>query len=283
MKKIIITLILGIFFLFAGIGVFTSQPDTETNLDTAVYVGDGKVNSENEGKIVILSGKLEPEYPFVDPATGVTIPYPAAERRVQVFRYEVGSDDEYYWDPIIYSGTNTNKGVNLNKFTTSTLIPPTRLGDFYIDPRILLNLEINKNWNEVSEKDLGSQNFYIYKDKDDRTTYVSEMPGLQDNYETYQGINWKKEVGRKRCSYQVYDDKKTLDYTIIGVQKGDRLMIKDDLGVSFLQEGIHDGDEFKSSKMKENNIVGTVGIVLGLGCLGLATKFIKKRKKEKEA
>lgn len=283
MKKIIITLILGIFFLFAGIGIFTSQPDTETTLDTAVYVGDGKVNSENEGKIVILSGRLEPEYPFVDPATGVTIPYPAAERKVQVFRYKVGSDYEYYWDPIIYSGTNTNKGVNLNKFTTSTLIPPTKLGDFYIDPRILLNLEINKNWNEVSEEDLGSHDFYIYKDKKDYTTYVSEIPGLQHNYDTYQGINWKKVVGRKRCSYQVYDDKKTLDYTIIGVQKGDRLMIKNDLGVSFLQEGIHDGDEFKSSKMKENNIVGTVGIVLGLGCLGLARKFIKKRKKEKAA
>lgn len=279
MKKLIITLILGIFFLFAGIGIFTSQPDTETTLDTAVYVGDGKVNSENEGKIVILSGRLEPEYPFVDPATGVTIPYPAAERKVQVFRYKVGSDYEYYWDPIIYSGTNTNKGVNLNKFTTSTLIPPTRLGEFYIDPRILLNLEINKNWNDISEEDLGNHDFYIYKDKKDYTTYVSEIPGLQHNYDTYQGINWRKVVGRKRCSYQVYDDKKTLDYTIIGVQKGDRLMIKNDLGVSFLQEGIHDGDEFKSSKMKENNIVGIVAIVLGLGCLGLATIFILIKKK----
>ncbi|KXB40396.1 hypothetical protein HMPREF1872_00856 [Amygdalobacter nucleatus] len=37
------------------------QPGIQKTLQEAVYIDDGKIKIENEGKLIILAGRLEPE------------------------------------------------------------------------------------------------------------------------------------------------------------------------------------------------------------------------------
>lgn len=281
MKKVIIFLILGVFFLTSGIRILSEQPEIQDSLETAIYIEDGRVDKANEGKLVILSGRLEPYLPFVDPATDVTIPYIAAYRKVDYFYHIVNTDYEYTWDPVINEWNDEDQGVNLKEFTNSKLMAPCRLGEFNIDPRVLCDLETIKNWDDISEDDLGNHELYIYKSRPNRMTYLGEFYVKEETDYIYKGEGWREDTGKKRYTYQIYDDKDPLDYTIIGIQQGDWLMMAGDLGVPFLKKGIHSGEEFKVDKVKEMKTIGIVVIVLGIVFLGLAAYFFVNRKKKK--
>ena len=73
-KKQIIGLILIVaaaLSAFGGYSVTAGAPEIQNTLKNAVYVSDGKVLPENEGKIVIVPGTLDPHLPFVDKETGI--------------------------------------------------------------------------------------------------------------------------------------------------------------------------------------------------------------------
>lgn len=282
MKKIIILLILGVFCLSSGIRIMSNQPEIKDTLETAIYIDDGKLDKANEGKLVILAGRLEPELPFVDPATDVTIPYIAAYRKVDYFHYIVNTDYEYTWDPVIDEWDDEAQGVNLKEFTTSKVIAPTRLGDFNIDPRVLRDLETIKDWNDISEKDLGDKKLYIYKSRPNRVTYLGEFYVKKEIDYIYEGKKFREHTGKRRCSYQVYNDKAHLDYTIIGIQKGDWIMPAGDLGISFIKKGVHSTENFKSDNLTYNKGIGIGVTVVGIGLLCLGVYFIVKRKKRKQ-
>lgn len=281
MKKAIIFLLLGIFTLSSGIRILLDQPDVQEVPETAVYIDDGKVSPANEGKLVILAGRLEPELPFVDPATDVTIPTIAAYRKVEYFHHIVNTDYEYTWDLVIDQYNDEDQGVNLKEFTNSKIIAPTHLGDFNIDSRILRDLETIKDWNDISEDDLGDYDLYIYKSRPKRMTYLGEFYVKEETDYTYEGKRWKGNTGKKRCSYKLYNDKDPLDYTLIGIQKGDWLMVDNDLGIDLIKKGIHSGEEFVSSKLSYNKGLGIGAIVLGMAFIGLGIFFMLRRKKKK--
>lgn len=56
--KIILAVIVINFIVFAVINVNKEKDTNELILDTVTYVTDGKVNPDNEGKLVIVSGKV---------------------------------------------------------------------------------------------------------------------------------------------------------------------------------------------------------------------------------
>ena len=64
-------------------------------ISKAVYVEDGKVLPENEGKIVIVPGKAEAIEPFVDTLTGVEIPHIKATRSVEVYDEATETDEDF--------------------------------------------------------------------------------------------------------------------------------------------------------------------------------------------
>ena len=95
-------------------------------------------------------------------------------------------------------------------------------------------------------------------------------------------MKWQDQVDKERYSYEVYADKGPLEFTIIGVQQGDWIMLDDDLDISYIKKGIHSGEDFAVDNVSSNRTMG-IGISgAGAAILGLAVYFIFKIKKVEE-
>lgn len=282
MKKIIILTISGALILGLGILILVEHPGIQKTLGEAVYIDDGKIKSENEGKLVILAGKVEPELPFKDPALDVTIPYFAAYRKAEIFSHIVDTDFEYTWYELAWDPLKENKGVNTEELSSSKLIAPIKIGEYNIDPRIFKEIETIDKWKDITEDNLGDYKLYIHKSKNDGTTYLSEDEYIPDQLTDYKGNKWHDHEDKMRYSYEVYVDDGPLEFTIIGIQKGDWLMLDDDLDISYIKKGIHSGEDFTVDNVASNRAIG-IGISgAGAALLVLAVFFIFKRKKLEE-
>jgi hypothetical protein len=74
-KKIggIILIVCALFTAFLGIKAAGNAPGNQEIIKDAVYVADGKVLPENEGKVVIVNGTLDAPLPFIDEQTGIEL------------------------------------------------------------------------------------------------------------------------------------------------------------------------------------------------------------------
>ena len=81
-KKGIIMIAAGAIVLAVGIQLFVSAPERTGQIESAMYLENGQVLPENDGKLVIVSGKLEAELPLEDSVTGIKLPSPVASRNV---------------------------------------------------------------------------------------------------------------------------------------------------------------------------------------------------------
>lgn len=278
MKKIIILIIVGALILGLGILILTEQPGIQKTLDTAVYVDDGKINSENEGKLVILAGRVEPELPFKDPALDVTIPYFAAYRKMERFSHILDTDFEYTWHELAWDPLKEHKGVNLEEFSSSKLIAPIKMGEFNIDPRIFKEIETIDKWRDITEDELGDYKLFIHKSKNDEKTYLSEDEYIPDEITDYKGCKWHDDEDKRRYSYEVYMDDEPLDFTVVGVQKGDWLMLDDDLDISYIKKGIHSKEDFTKDNVNSNKSMGLGALAVGGLILANAAYFFIKWK-----
>ena len=94
-------------------------------IKNAVYISDGKVLPENEGKVVIVSGTLDAPLPYVDQETGIKLSTIVAYRHVEKLR--VGEDTEtktLYWDWDLVMDTSILGG------TEKLIAPDVTLGEF---------------------------------------------------------------------------------------------------------------------------------------------------------
>ena len=278
MKKIIILIIVGALILGLGILILTEQPGIQKTLDTAVYVDDGKINSENEGKLVILAGRVEPELPFKDPALDVTIPYFAAYRKMEIFSHILDTDFEYTWHELAWDPLKEHKGVNLEEFSSSKLIAPIKMGEFNIDPRIFKEIETIDKWRDITEDELGDYKLFIHKSKNDEKTYLSEDEYIPDEITEYKGCKWQDDEDKRRYSYEVYMSDEPLDFTIVGVQKDGWLMLDDDLDMSYFKKGIHSKEDFTKDNVNSNKSMGLGALVVGGLILANAAYFFIKWK-----
>ena len=279
MKRIILLIIAGALVLGLGILILVEQPGIQKTLDKAVYIDDGKIKSENEGKVVILAGTVEPELPFKDPALDVSIPYFAAYRKAEIFGHIKDTDYEYDWFSLSGDTESDNKGVNTEELSSSKLIAPIKIGEYNIDPRIFKEIETIDKLKDITEDDLGDYELYIHKSKNDDTTYLSEDEYIPDQLTEYKGNKWHDQVDKMRYSYEVYDNQGPLEFTIVGIQKGDWLMLADDLDISYIKKGIHSGEDFAVDNVSSNKTMG-IGISgAGAALLVLAVYFMVKRKR----
>ena len=76
MKKRIVGIVLVVAALVSallGVKAAGKAPGNKKIIEGAVYVADGQVLAENEGKVVIVPGTLDADLPFVDKETGITL------------------------------------------------------------------------------------------------------------------------------------------------------------------------------------------------------------------
>lgn len=225
-KKIggIILIVCALFTAFLGIKAAGNATGNQEIIKDAVYVADGKVLPENEGKVVIVNGTLEAPLPFVDEETGIELNSIVAYRRVEKARVEFGSDgeeDTWTWNITISendlggSKKLVAPGVTLGEFEVAEMLlqpVPTfaKLTEFYIGE------DYDVEWYIFEEKGLD----YLYQ--------LEYMPWNGDKvyYDTVLRdhlTSKQKNEDTLRVRYDVVEEGTSMDYTIIGLQKNGKL------------------------------------------------------------
>ena len=265
MKKIIgiILIIGGLLFAALAVKALVTAPQSYERIRTAATIKDGKVIPENEGKLVVVSGTLKPAEQLQDPITGVKLPGVTAKRTVWTYKQDTGSGDEKVWD---WKPENTdysekaNFGINAEILTTTMLAAPTLLGEFKVESKLLTPLMRTTEFKQYDEKSLK-----------DGWNLISG--GRESSY-CVSKENWlpKKTTGRyssagdgaQKISYGIVSPDDPLEYTILGVQKGDTLIKSEDVDSVTTFKGIMTADEFAEENKKGVRGGSIFGIVAGI-------------------
>ena len=265
MKKIIgvILIIGGLLFASLAVKALVSAPQTYEKIRAAATIKDGRLTPENEGKLVVVSGTLKPAEQLQDPITGVKLPGVTAKRTVWTYKQDTNSDDEQVWD---WKPENTdysekaNFGINAEILTTTMLAAPTLLGEFKVEGKLLNPLIRNTEFTQYDEQSLNAGWKVLSGGKESRYCVSKE--------------NWlpKKSTGRysttgygsQKISYGIVSPDDPLEYTIVGVQKGDTLIKSEDVDSVTTFKGLMTAEEFAEESKKGVRGGSIFGIVTGI-------------------
>ena len=265
MKKIIgvILIIGGLLFASLAVKALVSAPQTYEKIRDAATIKDGRLTPENEGKLVVVSGTLKPAEQLQDPITGVKLPGVTAKRTVWTYQQDTNSDDEQVWDwkpeSTDYS-EKANFGINAEILTTTMLAAPTLLGEFKVEGKLLNPLIRNTEFTQYDEQSLNAGWKVLSGGKESRYCVSKE--------------NWlpKKSTGRysttgygsQKISYGIVSPDDPLEYTILGVQKGDTLIKSEDVDSVTTFKGLMTAEEFAEESKKGVRGGSIFGIVTGI-------------------
>lgn len=265
MKKIIgiILIIGGLLFAALAVKALVTAPQSYERIRTAATIKDGKVIPENEGKLVVVSGTLKPAEQLQDPITGVKLPGVTAKRTVWTYKQDTGSGDEKVWD---WKPENTdysekaNFGINAEILTTTMLAAPTLLGEFKVESKLLNPLIRNKEFKQYDDKSLNAGWKVLSGGRESRYCVSKENWLPKKSTGTYSSTGY----GAQKISYGIVSPDDPLEYTIIGVQKGDTLIESEDVDSVTTVKGIMTAEEFAEENKKGVRGGSIFGIVAGI-------------------
>ena len=265
MKNIIgvILIIGGILFASLAVKAIMSAPQTYERIRAAATIKDGRVIPENEGKLVVVSGTLKPAEQLQDPITGVKLPGVTAKRTVWTYKQDTGSGDEKVWD---WYPENTdysekgNFGINAEILTSTMLAAPTLLGEFKVESKLLNPLIRNTEFTQYDEESLKDGWNLLSGGKESRYCVSKEHWLPKKTTGMYSTTGY----GSQKISYGIVSPDDPLEYTILGVQKGDTLIKSEDVDSVTTFKGIMTADEFADKSKKEARGGSIFGIVAGI-------------------
>lgn len=265
MKKIIgvILIIGGIFFALLAVKALVSAPQSYEKIRAAATIEDGKVTPENEGKLVVVSGTLKPAEQLQDPITGVKLPGVTAKRTVWTYKQDTGSGDEKVWD---WYPENTdysekaNFGINAEILTSTMLAAPTLLGEFKVESKLLNPLTRNTEFTQYDEESLKDGWNVLSGGKESRYCVSKEHWLPKKTTGMYSATGY----GSQKISYGIVSPDDPLEYTIIGVQKGDTLIESEDVDSVTTIKGIMTAQEFAEENKKGVRSGSIFGIIAGI-------------------
>lgn len=280
MKKIIgvILIIGGILFVSLTIKALVSAPQSYEKIRAAATIKDGRVIPENEGKLVVVSGTLKPAEQLQDPITGVKLPGVTAKRTVWTYKQDTNSDDEKVWD---WKPENTdysekaNFGINAEILTTTMLAAPTLLGEFKVESKLLNPLIRNTEFKQYDEKSLNA-GWKVLSGGRESSYCVSKENWLpKKSTGTYSATGY----GAQKISYGIVSPDDPLEYTIIGVQKGDTLIKSEDVDSVTTFKGLMTAEEFAEENKKGVRGGSIFGIVAGilLAIIGVGMMIFRRQ------
>ena len=265
-KKIIgiVLIVIGLFTAFLGVKAMNQAPETAEKLKEAVYVADAKIYPENEGKVVIVPGKIETELPLVDAETGLKLPTIKATKQSW---YAVGVksvDTGYDWSWVA-------DGVS------ETLTAECTVGEFKLYEGMLNGLPVSEDYSDFEKsnlKEAGLMDYYAYVVTDG--VYISDDKGGNTRYkDEYEGA--------VRYKYRIMPIDGELEYTFVGIQKNGALARDDSLGLIASTEGILSLEEVLE-KYESNNTAGNIFafVVAALFIGGGIVCLVRPKKKEND-
>ncbi len=265
MKKIIgiILIIGGLLFAALAVKALMTAPQSYEKIRTAATIKDGKVIPENEGKLVVVSGTLKPAEQLQDPITGVKLPGVTAKRTVWTYKQDTGSGDEKVWD---WHPENTdysekaNFGINAEILTSTMLAAPTLLGEFKVESKLLNPLMRNTEFTQYDEQSLKDGWNVLSGGKESRYCVSKEHWLPKKTTGMYSTTGY----GSQKISYGIVSPDDPLEYTIVGVQKGDTLIEAEDVDGVTTINGIMTAEEFAEENKKGVRGGSIFGIVAGI-------------------
>ena len=284
--------VIGIILLIAALGTMLlgmkaggSAPENKNIIESATVVSDGKVLSENEGKIVIVTGTLEAPLPFVDEETGVVIDTIVAHRYVEKARVQLGSDNEedtWTWDSTISKNDLGGSG--------KVIAPNVTLGEFAVADELMQPVPTPKQREEYSPADLTEGGWNDFRDAGLTYLYQLDVMPREDSTVNYDGYlkeystSKQKNEGTLRVRYNVMEDNASLDYTIIGLQKNGKLEKVEELDLIATVSGHMTKDEMLEYAESSNTtaVITATVIALAFGVAGVVM-LIKSFKGDKPA
>ena len=265
MKKIIgvILIIGGLLFASLAVKALVSAPQTYEKIRAAATIKDGRLTPENEGKLVVVSGTLKPAEQLQDPITGVKLPGVTAKRTVWTYKQDTGSGDEKVWD---WYPENTdysekaNFGINAEILTSTMLAAPTLLGEFKVESKLLNPLIRNTEFTQYDEQSLNAGWKVLSGGKESRYCVSKENWLPKKSTGMYSSTGY----GSQKISYGIVSPDDPLEYTIVGVQKGDTLIEAEDVDSVTTVKGIMTAEEFAGENKKGVRGGSIFGIVTGI-------------------
>lgn len=271
----IVLIVIGLFCVFGAISVNSGAPETAKVISNAVYVSDGKVLPENEGKVVIVPGVLDAA-PYVDRETGIALSSAVAFRRVEKLYIEEDTEDETeYWawktDMSAFGGEK------------KIVAPNVTLGEFAVAEELLQTLSANQKRTEYSEKELNQMGWSTFTD--DGKTYLYQGDWMPRDEDALDSVNtlldknaYRDFVGTYRVAYDEMDGGP--EYTAVALQKDGQLVRVPDVTLQALHSGhLTQAEILESaeSSAKGGMITAIVGAVL---CFGAGAFLIVKKEKK---
>lgn len=254
----IILLALGAVFIALGIKSIIDIPGQEKILETAVYLDEPRVLSENEGKLVIIHGKPEMTAPAYDHELKLTLDTIKAYRYREIYKRTEDTEEKIKWEWVADGQT--------------TFLGKARIGDFDLDESILSAFPTESHYKDFDQEEtkyynlfyesLGSSDLYVLPDGgyyvDDTTLdpydYSFSASGLYERA-------WNHE-GTTAYRYRHYDPEKNGEHTIVGIQRGSRLVKNEKLG-SIVKSGVLSKDQIISSD--KTGIIGGAAAFFVIG------------------
>ncbi len=253
-----------IYFFIAGKALF-SVPKSTQLISNAITVEDGKVNPENEGKLVVVSGILKSDENIQDPLTGVKLPGIAARRVVWTYGEFSYKDDEVVWDwmeQYIDFTDEKNNGINAESQISTILVAPSTLGEFNVDNSFLSELSFYDDFTDYDEKSL-KEGWIIHSNDKESKYSISKTEKLAKKEKLSKRIT-PLEAGMQKISYRILSPENTSEYTLIGIQKGDTLIQASNAVPVSIFEGILNAEEFAKKSDSSVKAGSIFGLVLGL-------------------
>lgn len=280
--KIICGVLALLSFGYSGVCLFTN---TDKQAAAIVEVADCNVHPENEGKMVMLRGKLTYDKTFtVDPDLGVKVRTPILVRHTEMFQYKSqGTENNRTmtttWSKDGIVGFTDRYKHHYSNPTFPSDIPRSKV--FASDLRVNNgNLKIDAEF----VKALSAGKYYTFKDT--YGTFFKNVTGLHNSsklpkdfvttgdkyYRPYKNTDplfidllrsgkRNSHVGDIRIRYQALKWSDDLpEFTVIGLQEKGKLMHKE--GSLFYDYRIQDKDDL-SREVRKNNRNAMFG---ALGC-----------------
>ncbi|MEA4912241.1 MAG: hypothetical protein VB092_06510 [Oscillospiraceae bacterium] len=238
----ILLLALGAFLLFLGARALVQTADAADRLADAVYVQDGIVRPENEGRLVVVSGTVTMVAPAYDGVYGLTLDTPAAQRY----------DERYVWNE------NAQQWEWMTE-SSQTIVGRAAIGQYGIASSITAQFPRNDSYDAF---DAGETAGYDLHSDIGGETYLSA-----DN--------------REQFYYHCCDLARDGEMTLVGVQRGSTLTLSNKVGSACVNPGILTPREV-SGRETRIGVVSTLlfGFLGGLTCVFFALKgvlFLKKK------
>ncbi|UKI36454.1 MAG: hypothetical protein L6V93_21630 [Clostridiales bacterium] len=223
-----------------AVKALVSAPQSYEKIRAAATIKDGRLTPENEGKLVVVSGTLKPAEQLQDPITGVKLPGGNGEKErfglmngiptAMMNRCGTGSLR------IPTTAKKANFGINAEILTTTMLAAPTLLGEFKVESKLLNPLIRNTEFTQYDEESLKDGWNVLSGGKESRYCVSKEHWLPKKSTGMYSTTGY----GSQKISYGIVSPDDPLEYTIIGVQKGDTLIKSEDVDSVTTVKGNYD-------------------------------------------